>query len=89
MPQYVRAFVPDGTFFFTVTLRDAAGTGKARSCCESRGLAVFKLSPNTCNAVFMPLNGRQMLMFGVWRWNDTKGGMRFAFPPYGPPFYLP
>jgi hypothetical protein len=25
-----------------------------------------------------------MITFGVWRWNDTKGGMRFAFPPYGP-----
>jgi hypothetical protein len=25
-----------------------------------------------------------MMTFGVWRWNDAKGGMRFAFPPYGP-----
>jgi hypothetical protein len=25
-----------------------------------------------------------MTTFGVWRWNDAKGGMRFAFPPYGP-----
>ena len=24
-----------------------------------------------------------MMTFGVWRWN-AKGGMRFAFPPYGP-----
>jgi hypothetical protein len=24
-----------------------------------------------------------MMTFGVWRWNDAKGGMRFAFPPYG------
>ncbi len=24
-----------------------------------------------------------MTTFGVWRWNDAKGGMRFAFPPYG------
>jgi hypothetical protein len=30
------------------------------------------------------LDGRQMITFGVWRWIDTKGGMRFAFPPYGP-----
>jgi hypothetical protein len=30
----------------------------------------------------MPLNGQQMITFSVWRWNDTKGGMRFAFPPY-------
>jgi hypothetical protein len=27
---------------------------------------------------------RQMITFGVLRWNDSKGGMRFAFPPYGP-----
>ena len=25
-----------------------------------------------------------MMAFGDWRWSDTKGGMRFAFPPYGP-----
>jgi hypothetical protein len=25
-----------------------------------------------------------MMAFDVWRWNDAKGGMRFAFPPYGP-----
>jgi len=24
------------------------------------------------------------MTFGVWRWNEAKGGMRFAFPPYGP-----
>jgi hypothetical protein len=24
-----------------------------------------------------------MMTFGVWRWNDAKGGMRFAFQPYG------
>jgi hypothetical protein len=24
-----------------------------------------------------------MITFGAWRWNDAKGGMRFAFPPYG------
>jgi hypothetical protein len=24
-----------------------------------------------------------MMTFGFWRWNDAKGGMRFAFPPYG------
>jgi hypothetical protein len=34
-------------------------------------------------AVFITLNGGQMMTFGVWRWNEAKGGMRFAFPPYG------
>jgi hypothetical protein len=24
-----------------------------------------------------------MMMSGVWSCNDAKGGMRFAFPPYG------
>jgi hypothetical protein len=24
-----------------------------------------------------------MMTFEVWRWNNAKGGMRFAFPPYG------
>jgi hypothetical protein len=24
-----------------------------------------------------------MITFAVWRWNNAKGGMRFAFPPYG------
>jgi hypothetical protein len=38
----------------------------------------------TYDAVFKTLNGRQMITFGCWRWNDAKGGMRFAFPPYGP-----
>jgi len=23
-----------------------------------------------------------MMTSGIWRWNDTNGGMRFAFPPY-------
>jgi hypothetical protein len=35
-------------------------------------------------ALFIPLNGRQIITFGVYRGNDAKGGMRFAFPPYGP-----
>ena len=34
-------------------------------------------------AVFITLNGRRMITFGVYRGNDAKGGMRFAFPPYG------
>jgi hypothetical protein len=25
-----------------------------------------------------------MMAFSVWRWNNAKGGMRFAFPPYRP-----
>ena len=29
--------------------------------------------------------GRQMSMLGVLTWIDPKGGMRCAFPPYGPP----
>jgi hypothetical protein len=37
----------------------------------------------TYDAVFIILSGRQMMTFGVWRWNDAKGGIRFAFPPYG------
>ena len=43
MPQYVRAFVPGGTFFFTLTLLERLG---------------------------------KLMML-------TKGGMRYAFPPYG------
>jgi hypothetical protein len=35
-------------------------------------------------AVICRGRGRQMITFGIWRWNDAKGGMRFAFPPYGP-----
>jgi len=42
MPQNIRAFVPGGTFFFTVTLLERC-----------------------------------------WKTNDAKGGMRYAFPPYG------
>jgi hypothetical protein len=30
----------------------------------------------------MSLNGRQMIRCEVWKWNNAKGGMRFAFPPY-------
>jgi hypothetical protein len=30
------------------------------------------------------LIGRQMIMLGLGRWNNPIGGMRFAFPPYGP-----
>jgi hypothetical protein len=25
-----------------------------------------------------------MITFGVWRGNDAQGGMRYAFPAYGP-----
>jgi hypothetical protein len=42
MPQYIRAFVPGGTFFYTVTLLERR---------------------------------REM--------DNVKGGMRYAFPPYG------
>jgi hypothetical protein len=34
----------------------------------------------TYDAVFITLIGRRMMMFGVWRWNEAKGGMRCAFP---------
>ena len=27
--------------------------------------------------------GRRMIRFEVWRWKNAKGGMRYAFPPYG------
>ena len=37
----------------------------------------------THDAVFITISGRLMMMFGVRRWNNAKGGMRFAFPPYG------
>jgi hypothetical protein len=37
----------------------------------------------TYDVVFITLSGRQMMTFSGWRWNDAKGGMRFAFPPYG------
>ena len=35
------------------------------------------------NAAFITLNGRQMITFEDWKWNNANGGMRFAFPPYG------
>ena len=28
--------------------------------------------------------GRQMIRLGILTWIDSEGGMRFAFPPYGP-----
>ena len=31
----------------------------------------------------MTLIGVRMITFAVWRWINAKGGMRFAFPPYG------
>jgi len=62
MPQYIRAFVPGGTFFLTVTL------------------LVFI---DAWNAAFIPLTGLKMITFEVYRWNNAKGGMRYAFPPYG------
>ncbi|MCJ7818912.1 MAG: hypothetical protein MUP25_03720, partial [Syntrophales bacterium] len=38
----------------------------------------------TFEAVYIkPSNGPQMITFGVQIWNDAKGGMCFAFPPYG------
>jgi REP element-mobilizing transposase RayT len=108
MPQYLRAFIPGGTFFFTVALLERhrklltehldnlrASFMAARQrrpftveamvilpdhlhCIWTRPFTV------TYDAVFLTLNGRRMITFGVWRWNDAKGGMRFAFPPYGP-----
>jgi hypothetical protein len=38
----------------------------------------------TFDAVFMPLKERPMMTSSAGGWDDTKGGMRFAFPPYGP-----
>jgi putative transposase len=57
MPQFLRTFVPGGTFFFTVTLLE-------------RRLTFLTEHPDDLRAGF-----------------NAKGGMRFAFPPYGPEKY--
>jgi len=35
----------------------------------------------THDAVLIALSGRRIMTFGIWRKNDAKGKMRFAFPP--------
>jgi len=47
------------------------------------GDADFSTRWTDIEAVFLTLNGRQMITFGFYRWNAAKGGMRFAFPPCG------
>ena len=64
MPQYIRAFVPGGTFFFTVTLLERRRELLTEHIANLR--EVFKAA-------------RQRRPFTI----DAKGGMRFAFPPYG------
>ncbi|MCJ7819272.1 MAG: hypothetical protein MUP25_05545 [Syntrophales bacterium] len=102
MPQYIRALIPGGAFFFTVTLLERrrklltehldnlrASFKAARQRRPFTVEAMVNLPDHprpftgTYDAVFITLSGRRLIMFGVWRWNDAKGGMRFAFPPYG------
>jgi hypothetical protein len=65
LPQYIRAFVPGGTFFFSVRLL------KRRR----------KLLAEIRTGIYY-LEWAQMITFEVQGWDNAKGGMRFAFPPY-------
>ena len=47
-------------------------------------IALIQASIVKFEAVFITLIGRRMITFGVYRENNAQGGMRFAFPPYGP-----
>jgi hypothetical protein len=66
LPQYIHAFVPGGTFFFSVTLL------------ERRRKLLTEIRTGIYN-----LEWAQMITFEVQGWDNSKGGMRFAFPPYG------
>ena len=107
MPPYLRALVPGGRFFFTVTLLERRRKLLTKHLDNQRAsfmaprqrrpftVEAIGISPHhlhgiwtwpctvSYDAVFITLSGRRMMTFGVWRWNDAKGGMRFAFPPYG------
>jgi putative transposase len=74
MPQYIRAFVPGGTFFFTVTLlerRRKLLTENIDNLREStvrlRGSRIGRIQAfiDLWNAAFITLNGRQMITLEV------------------------
>jgi len=71
LPQYIRAFVPGGTFFFSVRLL------------EGRRRLLTEIRTGIDNREWA-----QMITFEVQGWDNAKGGMRFAFPPYGRKLYL-
>ena len=70
MPYYIRAFVPGGTFFFTVGLLDVPA-GEQLSPTAEEGRARNLGSAGSGSMSFVHLN----------LYNAT-GGMRSAFPPY-------
>jgi hypothetical protein len=53
-----------------------------RSLGEGCGLALFQLHRLVRCGIFNLEGGMMSLV--DWRWRDAKGGIRFAFPPYGP-----
>ena len=78
MPQYLRALVPGGAFFFTVTLLERRRKLLTEHFDNLRvSLMAARLRrPFTVEAIVI-LPDRRLEI-------DAKGGMRFAFPPYGP-----
>jgi hypothetical protein len=78
MPQYLRALVPGGTFFFTVTLLER------RRKLLTEHVDNFRVSlmvagqrrPFTVEAMVILPDRRLEIEY-------AEGGMRFAFPPYG------
>jgi hypothetical protein len=86
MPQYLRAFAPGGTFFFTVSLLQRRQKLLTENIDNFR--EVFKAArrrrPFAIDGIY---NLEWMADGDVWRleMNGANGGMRFAFPPYGPP----
>ena len=78
MPQYPHALVPGGTFFFTVTLLPRRRRLLTEHFDNLRVsfMAAPQRRPFTVEAIVI-LPDRRLEI-------DAKGGMRFAFPPYGP-----
>jgi hypothetical protein len=69
----------------TPTVTSITSTTIRQNTVTRRGLRIGLIQASTVSfaAVLKTGNKRQMITFGVQGWKDAKGGMRFAFPPYG------
>jgi putative transposase len=109
MPQYIRAFVPGGKFFFTVALLERHRKLLTEHIDDLRVvfMAARKRRPFIFEAIVILPDHLHCLWTlpcgdadfstgwhdikarlaaripGGERLSDAKGGMRFAFPPYG------
>src|SRR3990172_10013727 len=81
MPRYIRAFIPGGTFFFTVALLERRRRWLTGHIGELRAAftAVRSQKPFMMNAIVVLPDHLHRIWTNL---NNATGGMRCAFPPY-------